>query len=210
MGLLRDYTKMNTEILTIYDYWFGTIKNGTTVNDRSRLWFGGDPQTDEYIRNHFEPLLLQAESGLLDHWADSPQGCMARIILLDQFPLNMYRRSARAFEFEDLALKTCLNGLERSYTEELSYIEKTFFYLPLEHSEDSRHQAESVRLYQQLYETAAEPHKNHAKRTLNYAIKHKNIIDRFGRFPHRNSVLGRHSTQEEIDFLQDQANRFGQ
>ena len=201
---------MNPEINRVLDYWFGPIENGTTLEKRNQLWFGGEPETDEYIRNHFEALVLQAERGELNDWTDTPRGTLALIILLDQFPLNMYRQSARAYDFEAKGLATCLHGLREEQHLALSYIEKVFFYLPLEHSENADHQKQAVALYLELKESAPDALQEHAQLTLDFAIKHKDIIDRFGHFPHRNAVLGRPSTAEEIEFLQDPSNRFGQ
>lgn len=198
------------DIRKIYHFWFGDIENGTTVEKRNRLWFGGDKETDETIKANFEPLVLKAQQGELDHWQDTPEGTMALIILLDQFPLNMYRKSSKAYDFEAKALAICLAGLAKKQHEVLSFVEKTFFYLPLEHSENQKHQEMCVDLYQHLYETAEEHLREHAKGSLNYAVKHKEIIDRFGRYPHRNEVLGRKSNSEEIAFLKDPSNRFGQ
>ena len=201
---------MNQDIQNILDYWFGEIKNDTTAENRSRLWFGGGTETDEYITKHFEALSLSALSHELHDWQSTAKGSLALIILLDQFPLNMYRKSARPFDFESLGVEVCLNGLEKNQHLELSFVEKTFFYLPLEHSENADHQAMCVDLCQILFDEAPEHLKEHAQSTLDYAIRHKEIVDQFGHFPHRNEVLGRVSTNEEIEFLKDKSNRFGQ
>lgn len=201
---------MNQDIHTILDYWFGELKNGTTVENRSQLWFGGGTETDEYITTHFETLSLRALARELDDWSSTANGSLALIILLDQFPLNMYRKSARAYDFESLGIEICLQGLESKQHLELSFVEKTFFYLPLEHSENASHQALCVDLYQRLFDTAPAHLKEHAQSTLDYAIKHREIVDQFGHFPHRNEVLGRPTTIEETEFLLDKSNRFGQ
>lgn len=201
---------MNQDMHNILDYWFGEIKNGTTVENRSRLWFGGGTETDEYITTHFEALSLQALSGELNDWRSTSKGSLSLIILLDQFPLNMYRKSARAFDFESLGIEVCLDALEKQQHLNLSFVEKTFFYLPLEHSENAEHQAMAVNLCQTLFDEAPQHLKEHAQLTLDYAIKHRLIVDRFGHFPHRNEVLGRGTTAEELEFLKDRSNRFGQ
>ncbi len=201
---------MNQDIHNILDYWFGEIKNGTTVENRSRLWFGGGAETDDYITTHFEALSLRALARELDHWRDSAKGSLALILLLDQFPLNMYRKSARPFDFEPIGIDVCLQGLKHKQHLELSFIEKTFFYLPLEHSENTDHQAMCVNLCKTLFDIAPDHLKEHAQSTLDYATKHKKIIDQFGHFPHRNEVLGRSTSVKEIEFLKDKSNRFGQ
>lgn len=201
---------MNPDIHNILDYWFGEIKNGTTIENRNQLWFCGGTKTDEYITTHFEVLSLRALSGELESWCTTAKGSLALIILLDQFPLNMYRKSARAYDFESLGIEVCLQALEKQQHLELSFIEKTFFYLPLEHSENRAHQIKCVELCQTLFDEAPQDLKKHAQLTLDYAIKHKVIVDRFGHFPHRNEALGRSTTAEETYFLKDNSNRFGQ
>ncbi len=201
---------MNADINKIHNYWFGPIENETTVENRNRLWFGGGVETDRHILNNFESLLSDAGMGRLDHWTESAKGTLCLIILLDQFPLNMYRKTARAFDFEAKAIEICLKGLQNAQDQELSFVEKSFFYMPLEHAENADYQAQCVALFEQLLESAPEHLKEQAQNSLDYAVLHKDIIDRFGRFPHRNAVLNRESTAEEVAFLKDQSNRFGQ
>ncbi len=201
---------MNTEIEKIHNYWFGTVEDGTTLEKRNRLWFGGEKSTDDYIRTHFESQVLKAKQGSLDAWKETPRGSLCLIILLDQFPLNMYRKSARAYEFENAGIEVCLSGIKKGQHEQLSFIEKTFFYLPLEHSENTDHQDKSVKMFTELWKYAPSHLKEHGKTVLRYAEKHRDIVQKFGRFPHRNEVLGRTSSPEEIEFLEDASNRFGQ
>ena len=201
---------MSADWETVLDYWFGPIVNGTTAEKRNQLWFGGEKSTDDYIRSHFETQVLQAARGELDHWQKTARPCLALIILLDQFPLNMYRKSSHAFETEAQAVEICLNGLEQHHHQSLAFVEKVFFYLPLEHSEDLEHQNRCVELFTELHVNAAPHLTEHARSSLDYAIKHRDIVEKFGRFPHRNEFLGRTSTAEEVEFLQDSSNRFGQ
>lgn len=201
---------MSANWKNVLDYWFGPILEGTTAEKRNRLWFGGEQSTDDYIRTHFETQVLQAARGQLDSWKTSAHPCLALIILLDQFPLNMYRKSARAFETEAKAIEVCLHGLEQQHHHSLAFVEKVFFYLPLEHSENLEHQNRCVALFSDLYDNATPQLTEHARSSLDYAIKHRDIIEQFGRFPHRNEFLGRTSTAEELEFLEDTSNRFGQ
>jgi uncharacterized protein (DUF924 family) len=201
---------MNADMDKIYDYWFGQIKNGTTLEKRNTLWFGAKAETDHYILAHFESLLNDAFKGYLDEWTRSPKGSMALIILLDQFPLNMYRKQAKAYSFESKALEVCNHGLSLNYHKKLSFIENIFYYLPLEHSESADHQTKSVELYTQLASEADSAHKEHAQNALNYAKSHQAIIKQFSRFPHRNNVLNRNTTPEENILLENPSNRFGQ
>jgi len=177
---------MQKDIQTVLDYWFGPIEDGMTQDNRNRLWFGGDAETDADIKQRFEPLLLRAEQGELDDWQTTPRGTLALIILLDQFPLNIYRRSARAYDFEEHGVACCLYGLEHQQDQALSFVEKLFFYLPLEHSENLDHQERCVMLFNQLVKESPESLKPRAQGALDYAIKHRDIVARFGHFPHRN------------------------
>ncbi len=201
---------MNDMIDKIHKYWFGVIENETTIESRNQLWFGGDDSTDAYILENFEMLVLQAKKGTLDSWQQSSKGTLALILLLDQFPLNIYRKSAKAFSFEEKSLSVCNLGINKGQDLELTFIERTFFYLPFEHSESQADQARSVELFSKLKENAPEPLKDHAQSSLDYAISHKKIVDQFRRFPHRNEVLGRTSSQTEICFLDSGNYRFGQ
>ena len=199
-----------TAIKAVHDFWFTDIHFGATASNRSKLWFGGGAELDTAIKDRFEPLVTGAVQGELDHWQESPQGAVSLITLLDQFPLNIYRKSARAFSGETKAIAVCKAGLESELDKSLSIPERVFFYLPLEHSENIDDQQQSVELYQNLHDSAPPEQQQFTKGTLDYAISHRAIIQQFGRYPFRNEVLGRQSTAEELAWLQDNPQRFGQ
>ncbi len=177
------------------------MDDGAVAEDRSSLWWSKDPYTDAEIRRRFEPLVIAARSGDLDQWRHSGDGRLALILLADQFPRNIYRDTPAAFRFDALGRNLCAEGLATRTDRELRPIERVFFYLPLEHSEDLDDQNRCVALFRELAEEVAADLKATFENFVDFALRHHVIIERFGRFPHRNSILGRQSTQEEIDFL---------
>ncbi len=199
-----------TEIENILDFWFGQIRDGLTVEDRNSFWFMPNHEVDISIRQKFEELVIKAGMGELIDWENSPRGSLALIILLDQFTRNIYREKAEAFKFDNEALRICKTGIEIGLDRELEIIEKCFYYLPLEHSENLEDQNMCVKLFEDLLASVNENHIKVVKNSLNYAIIHRDIIKQFGRFPHRNNVLSRHSTKEELEFLSKRGNKFGQ
>lgn len=195
--------KTNQNINNILEFWFGYVKKLKlkNVNSSMTLWFSGFPEIDQFIEKKYRKLVDKAILGHLDAWMETPEGALALIILLDQFPLNIFRGQARAFTICHLALPCALTAIRLGYDKLLSYQKKSFIFLPLEHAEDIHLQILSVNLYQKEYENASSEQKQFCKINLDYALKHKRVIELFGRFPNRNKVLGRSSTQNEIDFL---------
>ncbi|MGH8721267.1 MAG: DUF924 family protein [Burkholderiales bacterium] len=160
-------------------------------------WFVKNPSLDDEIRRRFQPLYEEAAAGRLDAWLDAARACLARVILLDQFPRNMFRGAARAFAGDPLARATARRILERGWDKSMTPDEQLFAYLPFEHSESLEDQELSCALMQEFDEEQRR-----------YAERHREIIRRFGRFPHRNGILGRHSTPAEIEFLQQPGSGF--
>ncbi len=193
----------NTEISNILEFWFGDVQKLKIKNVSSSmtLWFSGFPEIDNLINKKFRKLIDKAILGEFDHWLDSPDGALALIILLDQFPLNIFRNQARSFTLCHLALPYALSAINKRYDSFLTAERKSFIYLPLEHAEDIHLQKMSVELYAKEFETTNSTLKNFCKMNLEYAINHKRVIELFGRFPNRNLILGRPSTKEELDFL---------
>ena len=195
----------------ILAFWFGDIANGDVVDDSKRsMWFNGTPELDQDITERFLTRYQQGLAGKLAHWQSEPKGSLALVVLLDQFPLNMFRRSARAFESEDAAVAACRHAIERHQDSELAFVERSFLYMPLMHAESADLQAASVQHYTKLVEDAPEPLRETAKYTLSFAQGHHDIVAKFGRFPHRNTVLARESTAEEIAFLNENPASYGQ
>ncbi|MFQ1935558.1 DUF924 family protein [Aeromonas veronii] len=183
--------------------WFGDEANDVLRATRQApLWWGKSSETDALLASRFGELVEAAAKGSLAHWADTPSGRLALILLLDQLPRNIHRGTPAAFARDPLARDLCLKGLSIGADKSLSPLERVFFYLPLEHAESREQQARSVALFEAL---AAEQAGTPAQATFagfaDFARRHQVIIERFGRFPHRNDILGRTSTPEEATFL---------
>ena len=182
----------------VLNFWFSGELLGKEQMNR---WWQKDKQVDEWIKKRFETLVDNIYQGLYKNWSQTPKGCLAAIICLDQFPRNMYRGDLKAFEYDALALSLVQKGLELEYELALNDLERTFFILPLMHHENTESQVLCLQLYEQLAQNAEDEVKSYLSRTVIFAKKHLEIIERFGRFPHRNKVLGRECTEEEIEFL---------
>jgi uncharacterized protein (DUF924 family) len=196
------------EARKVRDFWFGKLPlSAEQLTERMRLWFGtGRTQEqrdawDEAIRTQFEPLVKRALAGELASWADSPKRRLSLILLLDQFPRHIYRGSPRSYAGDEQALALALTGMQSGADAALSPPERLFFYMPLQHSEARDVQDESVAAYRRLLMESPESMKTQMASALDYAERHREVIERFGRFPHRNRVLGRPSTPEEIAYL---------
>lgn len=193
----------------IIDFWFGEIgDDGHVTSDRSWLWWKKDPQTDATIRERYEALVQAVAAGEYASWLDTAPGRLARIIVLDQFSRNIYRDTPQAFAYDAMALQMSLDGIQNGHDRQLPLVQRVFFYLPLEHAEDRAMQAESVRLFTLLRDEAPPHLQETYTNYLEYAERHKVIVDRFGHFPHRNAILGRESTAEEVAFLQEPGSSF--
>ncbi|MDO6459961.1 DUF924 family protein [Granulosicoccaceae sp. 1_MG-2023] len=201
---------MDSKIDRLYEFWFAGVTPVSIPASASKRWFAGGAALDRRIRDEFGDWVRRAAEGEFDNWQASAKGTLALLLLLDQFPLNIFRGTAQAYAYEERALTCCHRGLAAGQDRQLGYAERIFFYLPLEHAENAADQARSVALFSRLAAGAPPELKAHARATLGYAEKHRDIINTFGRFPHRNAVLGRPQTAAESAFLQDRANRFGQ
>jgi uncharacterized protein (DUF924 family) len=196
------------EARKVREFWFGKLPLSPEELDyRMQLWFGTgrSPEErrawDESIHTRFEPLVQQAIAGELDAWADGPRRRMSLILLLDQFPRNIYRSSARAFAGDQPALALALSGMNSGADAALDPVERMFFYMPLQHSEALDVQDESVAAYRRLLMEAPDALKSTFQSSLDFAERHRQVIARFGRFPHRNRILGRPSTPDEVAYL---------
>lgn len=194
---------------TIREFWFGTSSDDVIVSrEQSRLWWHKHPDTDTSIRERFEPWLEKAVRHELDAWASTPAGRLALILLTDQFSRNMYRDTPRAFASDPLALAWCKEGLRHNVDARLRPIERVFFYLPLEHAESLLDQEQAVARFQTLIGEVDPQRRPAFVGFLEYAVRHREVIARFGRFPHRNRILGRESTAEELAFLAQPGSSF--
>ena len=190
------------------ELWFGHLPlSAARLAERMRFWFGGDePQEerrarDEQLRARFEPLVVQAAEGKLAGWAASPRRRLSLILLLDQLPRNIYRDTPRAFAADDRALALTVSGIQSGADAALDVVERIFFYMPLEHAESLEAQDESVAAYRRLLDETPEALREALAGVLEHAEAHRAVIERFGRFPHRNRILGRATTPEERKYL---------
>jgi uncharacterized protein (DUF924 family) len=195
----------------VLEFWFGgPLLPGAGLEarlaERFRFWFGGEgaaPQAerDALIRSKLEPLLERAARGELAAWTSGPKRRLALILLFDQVPRNVYRGTAAAFAFDREALTLAYEGLQLAADAALEPIERLFFYLPLEHAESMDAQDASVAAFDRLVVEAPQELRAFCESSLRYARGHREIIAKFGRFPHRNRMLGRESTNEEREWL---------
>lgn len=200
---------MSVDAQALLDYWFGADADDATVaSKQAGLWWKSDPAVDDDLRTRFADLVDKGGHNELDEWVSTPRGLLALILLSDQLPRNIFRNTPRAFAFDPIARSHCREGIARGVDLELRPIERVFHYLPLEHSESISDQNDSVRLFSDLARNARTETKEVFQNYLRFAERHREIIDRFGRFPHRNRILGRESTAEEIAFLQTPGSSF--
>jgi uncharacterized protein (DUF924 family) len=185
----------------VLDFWFGR-EGEEGYGEFREAWFTKDPEFDREIRDRFETVYREAAAGRLDHWKDEARSCLALIILLDQFPRNMFRGDPKTYATDEKAREAARHAVERAYDRELPPYGRLFVYLPFEHSENLEDQRLSVELFRGL---AAEIG---SEELLGYAARHMEIIERFGRFPHRNEILGRATTREEAEFLREPGSSF--
>lgn len=195
---------MTDKIHELLDFWFGNLGSADLPNsDRTNLWFGDDDIVKKKLTSTFKLEYEAAASGTLTEWSESPRGRLALIILLDQFPRYLHRKTSQAFAYDQMALKLCNEGLVSKMDQSLTLIERVFFYMPLVHSEDSGCQEKSIRLYQDLVSLSMSETTQIYQLFLAYAYAHFRVIKEFGRFPQRNTVLGRDSTEAELAFLKN-------
>lgn len=186
----------------LLNYWFGNLGSADLPSsDRTNLWFGENDTVKRHLVEVFKCEYNQASGGGLDEWANTPRGRLALIILLDQFPRYMHKGSPQAFSCDQLAQRLCVEGLREKMDQSLTLIERVFFYMPLVHSEDGGTQERAIQLYQDLVTLSMDETTQIYQLFLAYAYAHFRVIKEFGRFPQRNRLLGRESTDEEIAFL---------
>jgi uncharacterized protein (DUF924 family) len=184
----------------VLEFWF---------SEQARpLWFERNAAFDEEIRSRFGATVAAACLGDLSYWVRAVDSSLALVLLLDQFPRNIHRGTLRAFAGDILARATANTAIERGFDRRTPLDRRFFFYLPFEHAEDSQGQARSVALFRRWAEEHRGAARERALEQMKYVLRHQEIVERFGRFPHRNAVLGRESTPEEIAFLQEPHSSF--
>lgn len=195
----------------IIEFWFQEqTLSAPQIDSRMEIWFGEDPVFDQEIERSFGSDVDLASAGKLDHWAHKPRGLLALILLLDQFRRNIHRGTVEAYASDKAALKLCVEGAMEKRDQELSPIERVFFYMPLQHSESRKVQNKAVRIFERLAEAVVPTHTETFATIAQFAELHRDIIELFGRFPHRNKVLDRQNTQQEDEYLAGDSPDFGQ
>lgn len=194
----------------VLDFWLGDgLRLGWCSDNRDELWFGGGPELDADIRQRFGALVEQALAGGLIDWDAPMETRLALVLLLDQFTRNIHRGQPKAFAGDARAQRLVRDALATGLDRGLATVGRVFLYMPLVHAEDLALQDEAVVRFQQLRDASPPELSETLGRNLHFAELHRDIVRRFGRFPHRNAALGRPSTAEERRFLQD-GPRFGQ
>lgn len=194
---------MNNTIENILEFWFGTFPDAYSSDPtRVNMWFRDGSNYDQEIFISFGSVYQDAINSELDHWQETPRGRLALIILLDQFSRHIHRQQAEAFMQDKKAQEVCLDGIGAGDDLSLHPVERSFFYLPLEHAEDIDRQNLGVEAFTRLMEDVPEAHRKPFEMSLEWAVKHYTVIERFDRFPELNEILGRESTREELEFLE--------
>ena len=183
----------------VLGFWFG---EGAEYGKRHRRWFEKNATFDAEVRARFLALYEELACGGRRSWLDEAKSCLARVVMLDQFPRNMFRGTPRAFASDTLALEATRHAVARGYDRRMLPVERMFIYLPLQHSESLADQERACELGAPLAAFAE------TEDVPRFAARHRDIIRRFGRFPHRNAILGRESTPEEVAFLAAPGSRF--
>jgi uncharacterized protein (DUF924 family) len=200
---------MSDRIDEVLDFWFGELNElGCSSPEHRKRWWTKSDAFDEVIRSQFLGDYEAIVAGDREAWRNTAHGALAFIIVLDQFSRNMFRGTPKMFAADELARDVCCEGIDAGFDTELSFDERVFFYLPLEHSEEIANHRQCIDLFNVLLDCCPEPLEADAKNYLGFAQRHKAIIDRFGRYPHRNETLGRPSTPEEIQFLKEPNSSF--
>ena len=193
---------MTNRIEDILEFWFGAFPTPYTADvSKADMWFKNGSAYDSEIFIKFRVDYDKAINGELDHWLDSYRGRLALIILLDQFSRHIHRGSAESFAQDEKAQALCIDGIGAGDDCRIHAIERSFYYLPLEHAEDIEKQNLSVKAYRQLVEDVPEQYRKAFEVTLSFAKSHHYVIEKFGRFPELNEILGRESTAEELEFI---------
>jgi uncharacterized protein (DUF924 family) len=181
------------DALAVLTFWFDPAHRDK--------WWATDPSFDALIRERFAAVVDAATGDRLAEWSNTPSGWLALLIVLDQFPRNLHRRDARAWRHDRRAQQLAAWGIDEGYDLQLPAIQRVFAYMPLEHAEDAGMQDRCVALFEALCADLPPEERDHYRGFLNYARRHQAVIARFGRFPHRNALLGRADTPEEAAYL---------
>ena len=195
----------------VLSFWFeDATRSPEALQRRGPVWFRADPGFDRECATRFAAALEDAARGSLQGWADSPHGRLALVVLLDQMPRNIHRGSPAAFMHDAQAAAHCVAAIESGQDRPLHPVERVFLYMPLQHTEDLALQRLSIERFESLAAEVDDAWRDNFTENVRYAREHHDIVERFGRFPHRNRTLGRESTEEELRYLAGGAPTFGQ
>jgi uncharacterized protein (DUF924 family) len=199
---MTELNEIPADAREVLEFWFGPMSSdGTADPVHSMRWWSKNPDFDREVRKHFGDVHQAALRGDKDGWLESPRGRLALVLVLDQFSRNMFRGDPKSFDGDARALKVALEGIDRGDDKLLGPDERTFLYMPLMHSEDPVIQERSIALFTALAEELSGDARKSAENTLEFAKKHREVVLMFGRFPHRNAVLGRTTTADEMAFI---------
>src|SRR5262245_26754036 len=202
---------MRSDPQGILEFWFGRAADDPAeASAREACWFGASGEADSLIRERFASAAEAAARGEFDFWVQVPRSVLALVLLLDQFPRNIWRGTARAFTHDARALRVAKEAVAKGHLHELAPIEQAFLVLPFQHSESVDDQRESVRLSAEIAQAAPKAWRPLLEHYLQFAQQHLALIEQFGRFPHRNHLLGRRPTTEEEAYLRRGGDSFGQ
>ena len=192
-------------------FWFKEKElSAPQIDGRMDIWFGASTLFDEEIAREFADDVELASEGKLEHWSHEPRGRLALILLLDQFRRNIYRNTAQAFAKDKAALKLCVEGAMEKKDKGLTPIQRAFFYMPLQHAESRKVQRKACSIYNKLAEAVSPTYRETFETMAQFAELHADIVEQFGRFPHRNAIMKRANTPEEDEYLAGDAPTFGQ
>ncbi len=194
----------------VVTFWFGDDPEAPLA--RQDQWWTPSDEFDAEVERRFAPTLRAADAGRLDHWREAPVSVLALVLVFDQFPRNIFRGSARAFAWDERALETTDHAIAEGLDEELSLVHRWFLYLPLMHAESIERQEQSVAIFEELRQEASQGSDVRAALdgAVEFAREHRDIVESYGRFPYRNQALGRESTDEEREYLEEGGARYGQ
>jgi len=200
-----------SRIEKILSFWFRErTLSAPQIDARMDVWFGDDPDFDAEILSDYAHDVERASDGELDHWAQTPSGRLALILLLDQFRRNIFRGTPEAFSKDKVALKLCIEGAMGNLDSGLAPIYRVFFYMPLQHAESRKVQEKSIGLFSKIANAVSPTYKETFETIAQFAELHADIVMQFGRFPDRNKMLGRDNTAEEEEYLSADSPGFGQ
>lgn len=202
---------MEHRIAEILKFWFAdSISKPSVASERIDYWFGASDELDQVIKEDFVEDVAYASDGKLASWTATVHGQLALVLLLDQFRRSLYRGTPAAFSKDPAALRVCLEGIRHRHDKQLSTLEQVFYYMPMQHAELRAVQEQSVKSFQGLVDEVEPQWRQYYEGFLDYAEMHRDIVATFGRFPHRNRILGRANTPDEEAFLAGDAQTFSQ